>query len=133
MLSRSSHRITAALVAGCCLAGGIATAVSGGASAQTAAEHDATAEIREAVAQRTAGEGRASMSSPYIPGVPHVPAHVALTISPDGETRYIGPEGSIFNGPTARVDARVDAWWAAQMAAGVTPEEADEKLIRLTR
>jgi hypothetical protein len=138
MLSRSSHRITAALVAGCCLAGGIATAVSG-ASAHTAANDvtvqttssDNTAQVRKALARRKQGDGLASMSSPYIPGVPHVPASVGLAISPGGVTHYIGPEGSIFNGPAAKVEARVDAWWEEQMAAGVTPEEADEKLVEM--
>lgn len=141
MLSRSPHRITAALVASCCLAGGIATAVIGGASAQSAgsdvtvqtASRDVTAQIRKTLPTEKQEDGLASMSSQYIPGVPHVPADVALTIGPGGETRYIGPKGSIFNGPTAQVDARVDAWWAEQMAAGVTPEEADAKLTQLTR
>ena len=73
-------------------------------------------------------EGLASMYSPYIPGVPHVPADVILALSPKGGAFYFGPVGSLFNGPADEVDIRVDAWWAEQMAAGVTPKQADEML-----
>jgi hypothetical protein len=76
--------------------------------------------------------GLASMSSPYVPGVWHVPASVLLAIGPDGPS-YVGPEGSVFNGPTDEVDARVDAWWEARLAEGLTPVEADRLLARLNR
>jgi hypothetical protein len=143
------------------LAGGIAVTAGGGASAEVT-RPDATSTVRGADAatrevddappaaapaspsgrpgdetgpRRTSrsGPGAASMSSPYVPGVAHVPADVLLVLGPGGSedgARYVGPEGSLFNGPVDEVGARIDAWWAEQMAAGVTPEKADELLAR---
>lgn len=76
--------------------------------------------------------GLASMSSPYVPGVWHVPSDVLLMLGPDGPV-FAGPRGSLFNGPADRVGERVDAWWERQLAAGLTPEQADRKLARLNR
>jgi hypothetical protein len=89
------------------------------------------ADVEGLLAPRS-GPGLASMSSPFEPGVPHVPADTILVIAEDGP-RWLGREGSFFNGPADEVAARVDAWWAEQMAAGVTPEEADRKLARMGR
>lgn len=78
--------------------------------------------------------GLASMSSPYIPNVPHVPSTTLLALGPDGSldgARYVSPRGSLFNGRVDAVEARVEAWWAGQMAAGTTPEKADELLADL--
>lgn len=151
MFTHKSHKVAAALAASCCLAGGIALTVGGGAAAQ-ADQHggptlapttvsvqqqaDVRADSPDAIAEgewTEQGEGTASMSSPFIPGVPHVPADVLLLIGPEGEAHYRGPDGSIFNGPADEVDAAVDAWWAEQMASGVTPEQADEKLKHLQK
>lgn len=125
-MTRRSHRFTAAIAA-TCLAGGVAAVVSGGASAQTP-QPAPKSQTPPAVVDTDDPQGRASMSSPYIPGVPHVPADVLLALGPDGKASYVGPEGSMYNGPVDEVDARVDAWWAKQMAAGVAPETADEIL-----
>ena len=129
MLVRRSHRITAAVAAGCCLAGGVAAGMVGGAAAQ-AAPPDTTSVSRVAATEVETRDGRVSMSSPFIAGVPHVPAGVGLAVGSGGDARYLGPEGSIFNGPADEVDARVDAWWAEQLAAGVSPEKADTQLAR---
>lgn len=85
-----------------------------------------------AASARPADEGLASMSSPYIPGVWHVPSDVLLALDPEGG-HFIGPRGSMFNGPFDVVGDRVDAWWERQLAAGLTPEQADRKLARLNR
>ena len=129
-----------ALVAGCLVAGGAAVVVTGSSSAQAASGGEAraasAAEVAPAAEARTparrAGSAgnSASMYSPYIPDVPHVPADVSLAITPDGEARYIGRPGSIFNGPAAEVDATVKEWWADQVAQGVSPQRADELLAR---
>lgn len=81
---------------------------------------------------RPADDGIASMWSPYIPDVWHVPSDVLLTIGPDGP-RFVGPQGSLFNGAPDVVERRVDAWWERRLAAGLTPEEADLALARLNR
>ncbi|WP_210651158.1 hypothetical protein [Nocardioides sp. SYSU D00065] len=128
-----------ALVAGCFVAGGAVAVVTGSSSAQAAPGGEAraasSAEAAPAAEARTparpaASAGAASMHSPYVPDVPHVPADVSLAITPDGEARYFGRPGSIFNGPAAEVDATVTEWWADQMAQGVSPERADELLAR---
>lgn len=78
--------------------------------------------------------GLASTSSRYIPDVPHVPSSTLLVLGPGGSldgARYVSPRGSLFNGPVDAVQTRVDAWWAEQMAAGTTPEQADELLADL--
>lgn len=77
--------------------------------------------------------GLASIRSPFIPGVAHIPAGVALTVSPDGQARYMGPGGSMFDGTADQVEAHLKAWWADQMAAGITPDEADQMLIELAQ
>lgn len=145
MTTRKPRRIAAGLAA-LCLAGGAGTvALQGGTAAQAATpdpapvSQDATAEpaaetvvtVDAEVGSEAAPEGLASMSSPYIPGVPHVPSDVLLMLGPDGsadDARFVGPEGSLFNGPADEVEARVDVWWAEKMAAGLTPEQADALL-----
>jgi hypothetical protein len=140
MFTRSTTRIAAGIAASC-LAGGVAVATLGSSASAQIADVDGPASTPATVTYdelraATSGthEGVASMSSPYIPGVPHVPSDVFLTIDPDGgEATFIGPKGSLFNGPADQVESRVDAWWAEQLAAGLTPEEADEKLAQLGR
>lgn len=142
-----SRRLAAGLAA-TCLAGGVVALALPGASASPSedpapapapasgpaepAKEPAKAPAKEHEPDAPAPDaGVARMSSPYIPGVPHVPADVALVLGPGGSAdgaRFVGPEGSLFNGPVAEVEARVDAWWAEQMAAGLTPEEADALL-----
>lgn len=152
MFMHRSPRLAAALAASCCLAGGLAVALGSGAAAQS--DHRDAAPVPPAVqmvtgvtpeegdAQLATGTARgassqkariASMSSPFIAGVPHVPSTAALSIAPNGSAFYHGPGGSVFNGPADEVDAAVDAWWAEQMAAGVSPEQADEKLESLQK
>lgn len=82
----------------------------------------------------TDGDGLAAMSSPYLPGVMHLPAAVGLALGPGGSlegARYLAREGSIFDGPVAEVDARAQAFWDEQVAAGATPEQADRRLAGL--
>ena len=115
--NRRAYGALTLLVGG--LAGGLALGTAGGASAQPA----------------DLERGAASMSSPYIPDVPHVPADVTLVLGPDGSAdgaRFVGPGGSVFNGPVDQVGQRVHAWWAQQMAAGTTSGAADQLLTRLT-
>ncbi|GAA1517654.1 hypothetical protein GCM10009788_22240 [Nocardioides humi] len=140
MSAHRSQRI-AAVVAGSCLAGGLGVVGLDG-SATAASEGPGPArgaldvvhpvgEPDSAAAEPRAPEAGASMSSPYIPGVPHVPSDVLLVMGEGGSldgSRFVGPEGSLFNGPVDEVEDRVDAWWAEQMAAGLTPEEADALL-----
>ena len=131
MSIRRTHRFATALAASGCIVGVAASAMGAGASAEVAPQapqHRASTSPRTEPAP--AG-GQVSMSSPFVAGKPHVPASVQLVIGPGGEAAYVGPGGSIFNGPAAEVDARVDEWWAAQMAAGVSPEDADELLAHL--
>jgi hypothetical protein len=139
MFTRTSTRIAAGLAASC-LASGVAVAALGASASAQIADVDGPAsrpaaasyeDLRASAAH--AGKGIASMHSPYIPGVPHVPADVFLAIDPEGGATFVGPQGSLFNGPADQVEERVDAWWAEQMAAGLTPEEADEKLAHLGR
>jgi hypothetical protein len=132
MSTRRSHHVIAAVAATCCLAGGVAAVVSSGASAQTPQPAKTSEGPVTVVAAEDRG-GLATMSSPVIPGVPHVPSNVLLTISPDGRFAYVGPEGSMYNGPADEVAARVDAWWAEQMAAGVSPGQANKLLAKLSR
>lgn len=156
MPNPTSHRVLVGLAA-TCLAGGIAASVVGSGAAATTADSEGTTEHppSHAGGHRTSwadnlaalgltskdvdrllstapGEGVASMAAPYIPGVPHVPAGTLLALSPDGP-RYVGREGSLFNGPADQVEQRVERWWAAQLAAGVSPEEADRRLADLAR
>jgi hypothetical protein len=101
--------------------GGLVLGLTGSASAQQPEDGPA--------------DGVASMSSPYVPNVPHVPSTTLLVLGPDGSldgARYVGPRGSVFNGPVGEVETRVDAWWAERMASGMTPEKADELLAGLT-
>ncbi|WP_205470866.1 hypothetical protein [Nocardioides sp. SYSU D00038] len=135
---RTTHRIATGIAATCLVAGSVAVVATGGASALVAEDGPApqprlaAAEAPADAPADEAPEGIASASAPYIPGVWHVPADVLLTVGP-GESRYVGPQGSLFNGPVDAVNRRVDAWWAEQLAAGLTPEEADRKLARLGR
>src|SRR6478736_3911043 len=113
MRTRRSHRAAYGVLP--LLLGGLVVGTAGGAEAQQA-EPEA---------------GVASMSSPFVPNVPHVPADVVLALGPGGTSegaRFIGPAGSLFNGPVDEVERRVDAWWAEQMAAGTTPADADRLL-----
>jgi hypothetical protein len=129
MITNRSHRIAAGLVASC-LAGGLgAVALNGSAAARTGGP---AVTIRNAVVHAevpgspTSGagtsdagapapgipEGVASTSSPYIAGVPHVPADVLLVMGPDGSdegARFVGPDGSLFNGPVDEVEALLAA------------------------
>lgn len=131
------QRTALALVPVGLAAGALALAPGGGAAAVLADAPAVSAPpaVHAATAAPEAADpdpGLASMSSPYVPGVWHVPASVLLAIGPDGPS-YVGPEGSVFNGPTDEVDARVGAWWEARLAEGLTPVEADRLLARLNR
>lgn len=96
-------------------------------SVAQSARHDQSTTSKAHRAEKGA-HGTASMSSAFIAGVWHVPADVLLSVDSTGQTVYIGPAGSFFNGPTHEADQRVDEWWAKQMAAGVTPKAADRLL-----
>ena len=131
------QRTALALVPVGLVAGALALSSGGGAAAVLADAPAAPAvlPVHAAAPATEAADpdpGLASTSSPYVPGVWHVPASVLLAIGPDGPT-YVGPEGSVFNGPTDEVDARVDAWWEARLAEGLTPVEADRLLARVNR
>lgn len=85
-------------------------------------------------ASAQAPEDGPSMSSPYVPNVPHVPSSTLLVLGPGGSlegAEYVSPRGSLFNGRVDEVATRVDSWWAEKMAEGVTPVKADALLAGL--
>jgi hypothetical protein len=141
MRVRRSNRVVGSVVASSVVAAGV-LAGAVGASAMAAERESSTPasarigevekvepEVRKGDIDMAArGAGLASTSSPFIPGVWHVPSNVLLGVDATGEAVYLAPEGSIFDGPFDEVNDRVDAWWADQLASGLTTETADKLL-----
>lgn len=148
MIKRKTRRLAAAGAAVCAI-GGLGAAALGTGAAQASGESTgsttqsttrsagttpAEAQSSQPVADRPGRDGLASMSSPYVPDVMHLPATVGLALGPGGDlkgARYLAPKGSVFDGPVKEVDARAQALWDEYVAAGATPEQADRMLAEL--
>ena len=150
MMKRKTRRLAAAGAAVCAI-GGLGAAALGTGAAQASGESTqitgstesttrsagttpAEAQSSHPVADRPGRDGLASMSSPYVPDVMHLPATVGLALGPGGDlkgARYLAPKGSVFDGPVTEVDARAQALWDEYVAAGATPEQADRMLAEL--